>query len=793
VNSPRQAKIFRDLWLYKARTALVVLAMAVGVAAFGMMFTARTVLQRDLASEFAGSHPAHAVLTVSDFDEELVEIVAGLPGVQAAEARRVVQAKVEIALGQWNRLEVQGIPSFNDMRISRLKIPGDVAITPAEGTVLLDRSVVGLMPAGAGTILKVRTFAGKNITLQVAGLVNDIGPLPGSISAMLNGYASMSTLEQLGEPQAYNRLFLVFENAGDRPAIEQATTLAVKTVEAQGYMVYSAAVPEPGKPVLYDNMSTALLIMGSLGVLILLASAFLITNIMSTIIAQQIPQIGILKSLGARSVQITTLYMEVVLILGGLALLLAVPLGMIGGYFLGQGLAESMDFDMLSFGLPLETFLFQIAAAVIVPVLAALVPVLNGARLTIRQALSSVGLGDDFDSGSLSGRLTRVAGLPRLLVLSIRNTFRQTGRLVLTLAALSLAGAMFISVIGIRRALQAAVARLQQVQHYDVQLNFDRPYPVAPIEQVAKETPGMQAYETWSLGDARRVFSTDWLGGSMLLIGLPDDTQMARPQVLDGRWIEPGDRQVIFLNADAVRDNPGLRVGEEVVLNVGGHEETFEFIGSGARSFQPIAYISYADFEQATGLKGYASQLVIHTKEETPAFQSEVEADLLNRFEKTDITVSFSNTLADANRRESEQLDTLVVLLLVVSILIAVVGGIGLASMAGMNVLERTREIGVLRSLGAQGRVIQTTVILEGLTVSLLSTVLAALISVPLSILLGNALGQTLLLVPLDYRFPTRGLAAWLLLVTVITVLACWAPARSAARLTIRDALTYNG
>ena len=79
VNSPHQAKIFRDLWLYKARTALVVLAIAVGVAASGMMFTARTVLQRDLASGYAASQPAQAELTLSDFDARLVQAVAAQP------------------------------------------------------------------------------------------------------------------------------------------------------------------------------------------------------------------------------------------------------------------------------------------------------------------------------------------------------------------------------------------------------------------------------------------------------------------------------------------------------------------------------------------------------------------------------------------------------------------------------------------------------------------------------------------------------------------------------------------
>src|SRR5512140_2546416 len=95
--NPRQTKIFREMWVYKTRTVLVVLAIAVGVGVFGQMGASRIILERDRASEFAGSNPAHAVLSIAAFNDELVSKVASMDGVQSAEGRRLIYAKIETA------------------------------------------------------------------------------------------------------------------------------------------------------------------------------------------------------------------------------------------------------------------------------------------------------------------------------------------------------------------------------------------------------------------------------------------------------------------------------------------------------------------------------------------------------------------------------------------------------------------------------------------------------------------------------------------------------------------------
>jgi putative ABC transport system permease protein len=140
----------------------------------------------------------------------------------------------------------------------------------------------------------------------------------------------------------------------------------------------------------------------------------------------------------------------------------------------------------------------------------------------------------------------------------------------------------------------------------------------------------------------------------------------------------------------------------------------------------------------------------------------------------------------------SESLDILITFLLIMALLTALVGSMGLTGTMGMNVLERTREIGVMRSIGAVDRVIMNTVIVEGTVIGGISWVLGAILSIPFTYLLSDIVSLAIFNSPIDVLFTFSGYLLWLLVVLVLSALASIIPARNAARLTIREVLAYE-
>jgi putative ABC transport system permease protein len=784
--SVRRTKILRDLLVNKSRSTLVILAVAVGVAAFGLMITGRVVLEENLRDGYAGTQPAHTILSLSPFDKGLLKHVQTLDYVRFVNARRTDQARILSGPDTWLSLEIDTLPDFNSALINKLIVEHGSQLPPPVNSILLERSLKGIMDVGDS--IEVQLLNGKMYTLQVTGFVNDLSHLPSEISFSGYGYISPDTADALGFENDYNQLLVVFANAITRSDVERQTTKLVDDLETAGYQVLGSSVPVPGKYILGDSMSSVLLILNALGLLTLILSAFLVTSVMSAIMSQQIPQIGILKSLGGRIPQTMALYFQEVLLFGILALLLAIPMGLVGGYFLADGVATAMNFNVGHFSLPRITLVLQALSALLAPLLASAVPIVSGSLITIREAISNY----KPETGPRLGLLRLLGELPQLVNLSVRNTFRRKGRLALTFVALLLAGTMFISVIGIRHSMRAAVSELQNDLNYDVGVDLARPYSVRKLARETLELDGVRAVETWAVDHGRLVFNEDHLSGSIILYGVPDGTQMTRPGVIHGGWLSSRVKRGVFVNADFLDLSPDLKVGSVITLKIAGREEQWTILGSGGRGFIPVAYMFYNDLAQETGLEGLANRLVIQTTRSDPMFQSAVESSVLSRLDQVNFDVLGSQTTTQLKATSAAQMDILIVLLLAMVVLIALVGGLGLAITMSLNVIERTREIGILRSLGAQNGVVRRVVIVEGLVIGLISWAVAIPCSIPLAIWLGDSLGNSLLARPLDYIFSTPAVLMWLGLMTVISMIASIIPAQSAARFTIREALVYE-
>jgi putative ABC transport system permease protein len=120
------------------------------------------------------------------------------------------------------------------------------------------------------------------------------------------------------------------------------------------------------------------------------------------------------------------------------------------------------------------------------------------------------------------------------------------------------------------------------------------------------------------------------------------------------------------------------------------------------------------------------------------------------------------------------------------------IGALSLVGAMSLNVLERTKEIGVLRAIGSSHKHVASIVVIEGTCIGLLSWVPATLLALPLSKILSDVLGWSIVSWPLVYIFPLFAPLLWIGIVVLLSASASYLPARHAARINVRNALEHE-
>ena len=791
----RWLKVFRDLWHNKTRTLLVVLSIAVGVFAVGVIAGSRITLSRELAASYAASNPSHAtIFTLNTFDENLVKSVQAMPVIETAEARGSVYTRLQIGSDEWLTLQLVAVPDFENIGLDKVRSQsGDWP--PLNHELLIERSSIGMVNAGEGATLIVKAPNGKERPMHISGVAHDLFAKVFALDGVATGYITFDTLEWLGEPRDFRELrFRLADGGDDVVAIRQVADEVQDKVERSGGSVLITMIPNPGQHPLDYAIQAMSLILGVMGLFALFLSSFLVINTVAALLAQQQRQIGTMKAIGARTNQILGMYMVTVTLYGLLALLVALPLGAVGAHAFTVVMAEFFNFDVSSFQIPVAVIILETAVAILVPIIAGFFPVLAGARVTVQEAINDYGLDKNHYGASIIDRwLTQIQILSRPFLLSLRNTFRRKLRLALTLITLTLAGTIFIATFSVYTSFLGSLHRFMDYYQYDVAVQFNRPYRIQQLQRETAQIPGIVAAEGWAFANTRMVYEDGSHSGMVILFAPPAETKMINPSIGQGRWLQPGDKNAIVVNTITLRDEPEKGVGDEITLKLEGEKTTWEIVGiAEGGQFVPMAFIDSSAYTRAIGSVDQADWLMVKTEQHTEAYQRKVLSLLERQLEAHGFRIGATSIIAQELNEVQAIFQGILTLLIMMTILMAAVGGLGLMGTMSINVLERTREIGVMRAIGASNRTILSIIIQEGILIGLVSWLFSILLAFPLSLAISNAVGQQFLNAPLNYKFSWQGTLTWLITVVLIAAFASYWPARQAAKLTVHEILAYE-
>jgi putative ABC transport system permease protein len=810
ITAPRWQKVLSDLWGSRVRSLLVVASIAVGLFAIGIIATIYVVIASDMRTGYTAVNAANIYIQADSLDQDTVEHLRRADGVDHAEGVRTIDLRVRDSKNVWQSLHLQAVKDWASMPFNRVALKQGIW-PPGTDEIVVDQYKLPDLNAKIGDLLRIEMPDGKTRELRLVGVVQDLtigayGGGGGFFEAPVWGFVTQDTLDQLDfpTPYDYNGLYATIQGPKDNMTLaNDVTRRLTKQMEDEGITVLSSKATSAYEHPIAYLVNAIIGILFVLGLLVVFLSGFLITSTLQALLGQQVQQIGIMKSVGARWMQVAGIYMMLIFIFGLIAFAVSAPTaGSISFWLLGF-LAGKMNFVLQGQRLVPAAVIIQAVLALIMPQAAAWLPIWKGTRISVQEALSGMAAGKkDKNSENeastparRSSRFNRVFSRP--LLISLRNTFRRKGRLALTLVTLTLGGAVFISTFNVQVSMSKYIEQISQYFLSDVNVSFDQPYRIAKIEGFLYEVPGVGHVEGWAAAHSELVLPDGSSGESVNLLAPPAGSKLVRPNLISGRWIKPGDRNAIVLVELFQTRFPDLKVGDTLQLQVNGDKTNWEVVGFFRFAGKNGGYTAYTDFDYLSELTGQANrattfQVVGNRPSLTAADQDHLAQAIEARLKDEGIQVADITTGSFLTGIAGSGFNILITFLLFLAVLTALVGSIGLTGTMSMNVMERTREIGVMRAIGASDRILMKMVLTEGLLIGAISYVLGALLAFPISKLMADGISLALFEAPSTFGFTPVGFAIWLAVVVVLSFAASVIPARNASRLTIREVLSYE-
>ncbi len=792
-------KVWADLWNHKVRTLLAVLSIAAGVFALGAILGMIDQLIPNLNRVHASVQPANIIMILQNrINQDTADRFKNIKGVTGLEVLNELPIRYRLRPDQaWQPGMLTMRADYEDQKFNLLQLKEGE--WPQRNNLGLDMRAFDHLGLKFGDRV-ILELDGSDRALAITGKIRHHFITSPDFGSDAHFFVEAKGLERFGIPAGeFNQLLVRIEPYSEDFAQQVASEIKERLgKEGVGVdITYYSKPNEHWAKRFFDGLNLILQLLAGVS---LFMSVLLVYNTLSALINEQTNQIGIMKAVGGRTHVIVKVYLAGVLAYGLLALLVSLPLGGWAAFHAARYFLGIFNIHHNTFQFSSQVMLIQVATAVGVPLVVAFIPIFRGASISVREAIASYGLGSNFGASHLDRLVERLGrrflSAPNAMALS--NMFRRKGRLSLTQLVLVTAGALFLMVMTLSNSITLTVNNELGRRNYQALLIFEDNLRINRIVRMAELLPGVEKAEgrfSQSVSLLKSGQRTKEAGVGTRLIGIPDGSDMYRPLIVAGRWLQPGDNQVIVINAESAAEN-NIRLGEMVTLDLGhlGHHQwqvvgwyrTLAVVPASDTIYAPQAAIFSTTPRYNTG-----RELLVRTRSQDAASTQAVIIQLREIFEEHHWEIDDIQTIHEDRRFFDNFFAQYIPMLMALAVIMAIVGGIGLMGSLFISVAERTKEIGVLRAIGAKTPLIMGMLILEGV----LQGVISWLVAVPLSFVLGQPLavlmGKAMFDIALDYQYNLGAMLTWLLTVVVIAILASVMPARTATTISVRESLTY--
>jgi putative ABC transport system permease protein len=783
-------KSVTDLTRRKARALFSILTLALAVSSISV-FAVPDLIDRSMQSEVRAEQLANLTISTRPLPLSAAQLasLAALPNVEALEARSRVQTRVYVGERRAPAVLI-GVRDFGRQGVDVVRITSGSA--PGPGAVLVDVQDAnqGMYDAGTGDVARVVGPGGDEGQLPISGEATNLdgGRLVADDDVVVL-YATAATVAALSGDQGYGEL--AFRLRDTSPAAVASTLAAVRgTLRGMPGFSGFSGLPDVRPPGDWPGKEDSDLFVDFFGVITLLAllsALVLISNTMTTLISEQTGEIGIMRAVGARRRQVAVVYLRTALLLGAVGTLVGIALGILLSNLLASFFGSAFFAVDVGFGVDPMVLALAALIGVLGPALAALPAIRRGTRVDLREALESTGsaVGGQ-DAGDRL--LRRVRFLPRTLQIGLRGVGRRKRRTLSTALVVALAVGNLLAVMGLAAAATKATRAAwdEHVEDIRVWTGGGRPFDAAAAQAI-RTTPGVAEAQPALVNDVEVA------GEDAFVWGVPREP-LIRLDLTGGRWFsaaEQRSRGRVAVIERNLAERTGTRVGERVTLDTAAGAAPFRIVGiadnrqeDGTVLFVPLTTLR-AVLHEPTGVSTYW----IKTSSSDHAAVDRTFTRLEDRLNGLGYQMGGELTYVEEQHDVAGN-RTITTTIAVFGLLIVAISMVALANAITMSILERTREIGILRCIGARARDVRRIFATEG--------VVLALAGWTVGIPLGYALDRLLVWmvwevvgVHIDFVFPPWNLVLALVGTVLIALLIMLLPIRRAARFKPGEALRY--
>lgn len=779
-----------DLLRRPARTVFTLLTLAIAVASISF-FAVPTLIDAAMQEEVREGRLADVTVGVRPL--ELTEAdLAGLedvPGVAAVEPRSSVDARVLVGERR-APARVIGVRDFADQDVDVVRVESGSAPGPGELLADVQDENTGVYDGAAGDDVTLVGTAGEQVDLTLSGRGRS---LPGGEQVQDDKivvlYAPAATVATLGGEPGYGEL--AFRLDDPDPAAARATVERVRrqleTVPGFEGFTNLPAIRAPGEwPGKADTEQFSQLL-GVITVLALISAAVLVSNTLSTLVAEQTREIGVMRAVGARRRQVALVYLRTTLLLGAVGAVAGTLLGILMSSALARYFGDTYWAVDVDPGIDTTVVLASLVVGLVAPPLVALPAIRRALGVDLREALEATGSATG-GMDALDRALRRTSFLPRVVQIGLRNVGRRKRRSLATAAIVALAVGNLLAVLALAQGATDSTRASWGSHLEDVQIATSSR---APFDERARRT----IVTTPGVAEAEPVLknTVDLDGREAFVWGVEQDPLLGY-RLADGRWFDAAEERegaAVAVIERNIAQLAGIDVDDTVDLGTAVGPARFRIIGIATNQQEDgtALYVPLSTTRALLDRPAAASAYWIRTESGDTDEVDRTTALLEDRLAAEGYEVS-SEIRYVAERDEVAANSSLTTTIAVLGFLIVAMSMVGLANAITTNVLERTREIGILRSIGARARDIRRIFTTEGVVLALLGW----LIGIPLGYLLTRLIVRLvweIVDVRLPVVFPPGNVLVALVGTTVLALLVLVLPVRRAVRFRPGDALRY--